>query len=139
MNKYIYPAIFEHGEERGYTVTFPDLPGCISEGLSIEHALTMAKEALELYMYNLEDEGEEIPEPTSPDKIDITEKGSFVSLIEAWMPSVRDEMENKAVKKTLTIPKWLNDMSEEKKVNFSQVLQEALKQRLGISEPWRIK
>lgn len=134
MNKYIYPALFELGEDRGYTVTFPDIPGCITEGLTIEQAFQMAKEALELYMYNIEDDGEEIPVPSLPSDIKIPEKNAFVSLVEAWMPPVRDEMENRAVKKTLTIPKWLNDAAEEKQVNFSQVLQTALKSHLGIAE-----
>ena len=58
---------------------------------------------------------------------------SFVSIVEVWMPVVRDEMENKAIKKTLTIPKWLNDIAEENKVNFSQVLQSALKDYLGLA------
>lgn len=131
MDRYIFPAIFEPGEVKGYVITFPDLPGCITEGDNMEEALHMAKEALELFLYSLEEEGEKIPEPTTPERIK-TENHSFISLVEVWMPVVRDEMQNKSIKKTLTIPKWLNDIAEQNKVNFSQVLQAALKEYLGV-------
>lgn len=131
MDRYIFPAIFEPGERSGYTVNFPDLPGCITEGDSMEEALHMAKEALELHLYGMEEDGDLIPNPTRPEDLKIPEK-SFVSLVEIWMPIIRDEMENKAIKKTLTIPKWLNDVAEKNNVNFSQVLQSALKEYLGI-------
>lgn len=133
MDKYIFPAIFEPGETKGYTVTFPDLPGCITEGDTLEEALYMAKEALELHLYGMEEDNDLIPEPTPPENIRLS-KGAFLALIEAWMLPVRDEMANKAIKKTLTIPKWLNDIAEKEKVNFSQILQSALKQYLGIKE-----
>lgn len=131
MDKYIFPAFFEPGEKKGYVVTFPDLPGCITEGDDAEEALFMAKEALELHIYGLEEDSDPIPEPTVPERLNVPGKG-FISLVEAWMPMVRDEMSNKAVKKTLTIPKWLNDMAEKRNVNFSHVLQTALKDYLGV-------
>lgn len=131
MDRYIFPAIFEPGERNGYTVNFPDLPGCITEGETMEEALHMAKEALELHLYGMEEDGDQIPAPTRPEELTVPEK-TFVSLVEVWMPIIRDEMENKAVKKTLTIPKWLNDVAEKSNVNFSQVLQSALKEYLGI-------
>lgn len=131
MDRYIYPAIFEPGERKGYTVLFPDLPGCITEGDDMEEALHMAKEALELHLYGMEEDEDIFPKATAPENIATSGK-AFVSLIEVWMPIVRDEMENKAIKKTLTIPKWLNDIAEKNKVNFSQVLQTALKEYLGV-------
>ena len=134
MDRYIFPAVFEKGDVKGYFINFPDLPGCITEGDTLEEALKMAKDALELHLYNMEEDKEEIPTPTAPENINITEEGSFLSLVEAWMTLVRDEMQNKAVKKTLTIPKWLNDIAESKKVNFSHILQTGLKNYLGIEE-----
>lgn len=134
MDKYIYSAIFEPGDERGFCITFPDLPGIITSGETIEESLHMAKDALELHIYGMEEEGEFIPEPTPPNKIVIPE-GGFVSLIEAWMPIIRDEMANRAVKKTLTIPQWLNDIAEDRKVNYSHILQESLKKHLGVHRP----
>lgn len=133
MDKYIFPAIFEPGEEKGYCITFPDLPGCITEGDTLEEAFNMAKEALELHLYSMEEDGDTIPSPTEPSKIKIN-NNSFITLVEAWMPLIRNELANKAIKKTLTIPKWLNDAAEEKKINFSQVLQTALKDYLGLKD-----
>ena len=133
MDKYFYPAVFESGELKGYCVTFPDLPGCITEGDTLEEALSMAREALELHLYGMEEDGDSIPQPTPPEQVDVS-SGGFVTVVEAWMDLVRDEMANKAVKKTLTIPKWLNDLAERSQLNFSHILQVALKNRLGIGE-----
>lgn len=131
MDNYIYPAIFETSEAGGYCITFPDLPGCITEGDDLKEAMHMAKDALELYLYNLEEDNENIPIPSNPENIKIP-KGSFVVPIEAYMPIVRNEMSNKSVKKTLTIPYWLNKLAEENNINFSQILQTSLKEHLGI-------
>ena len=133
MDKYVYPALFETCKEGGYTVTFPDLPGCISEGDTLEEALEMAKEALALYLYNLEEDNEPIPKPSLPQNI-IVGEGVFVSLVDTWMIPIRNRMQSKAIKKTLTVPKWLNDAAEQNQVNFSHILQEALKNHLGIHE-----
>ncbi|MCX7904118.1 MAG: type II toxin-antitoxin system HicB family antitoxin [Caloramator sp.] len=129
---YVFPAIFDIDDD-GISVEFPDLPGCFTCGDTIDEAYKNAKEALELHLYGMEKDNAPIPEPTPLDKIKIQKKQSIM-LIEAWMPLVRSEMENRAIKKTLTIPKWLNDIAEQKKVNFSQVLQRALKEELGIKE-----
>lgn len=134
MAHYFYPAVFEpHEKGEGYTITFPDLQGCITEGSNINEAMYMAKDALELHLYGMEEDGEPIPSPSVPNKVTFP-KGGFVALIEVWTDIVRDEMENKAVKKTLTIPKWLNDAAEQRKINFSHVLQYALKQQIGIKQ-----
>ncbi|BAF59116.1 hypothetical protein PTH_0935 [Pelotomaculum thermopropionicum SI] len=133
MDKYIFPAIFEVGEIKGYCVTFPDLPGCITEGNTLEEALQMAREALELHLYGMEEDEDEIPSPTPPERVDVPEKG-FVAIVEARMPLIRDRMAKKAVKKTVTLPKWLNDLAEKEKVNFSQLLQTAIKEKLHIRE-----
>ncbi len=131
-DKYIFPAVFSI-EADGISVEFPDLPGCLSCGDTDDDALYMAKDALELHLYGLEKEGEPIPEPSPISSLNL-EKNQFVALIEVWMPPIRDEMAEKAVKKTLTLPKWLNDLAEEKKVNFSQVLQNALISYLGLKK-----
>ncbi|MBU2704113.1 putative RNase H-like HicB family nuclease [Sporomusaceae bacterium BoRhaA] len=138
LDKYIFPAIFEAGDEHGYCITFPDLPGIVTSGETIEESLAMAKEALELHLYGMEEDEDAIPEPTPPNKIAVPE-GGFVNLIEVWMPPVRDEMANRAVKKTLTIPQWLNDLAERRKVNYSHLLQESLKHHLGVHKPPYLK
>ena len=129
QNKYIYPAIFDFDED-GITVTFPDLPGCITCGNNQEEALKNAKEVLELYMYSLEEDNETIPQPSNILDLEV-ENTQVVVLVDIWMVPVRDEMKNKCVKKTLTIPKWLNDLAIENNVNFSAILQSALKEYLG--------
>jgi predicted RNase H-like HicB family nuclease len=132
-DKYIFPAIFDPDVDGGYTITFPDLPGCITEGDNLDEALYMAKDALELYLYSLEENEEHIPSPTPPEKIKVP-KGAFLNLIEVYMQPVRDEMANKSINKTLTIPRWLNDAAEKANINFSHVLQYALKEKLGIHD-----
>ena len=91
----------------------------------------MAKDALELYLFSMEEDNEKIPTPTKPEKIEIP-KGAFINLIEAYMPPVRDEMANKSINKTLTLPRWLNTAAEKANINFSQALQFALKEQLGL-------
>lgn len=129
---YIFPAIFT-AESDGISIEFPDLPGCLTCGDSDEEAIFMAKDALQLHLYGMEQDGDEIPEPSRATRLKL-DKNQFVMMIEVWMPPFRDAMNNRAVKKTLTVPKWLNDLAEEKQVNFSYVLQTALKNYLGIAE-----
>lgn len=128
----MFPAIFSSDKEsEGYTVTFPDFDGCITEGDDLNEALRMAKDALGGYLYLSEEDGEEIPAPTNPKDIEV-EEDEFVLMILVGTDYIRDTNQNKAIKKTLTIPKWLNDLAEEDGINFSQILQFAIKERLGI-------
>jgi hypothetical protein len=91
----------------------------------------MGKEALGLHLWGMERDGETIPAPSDVDTLDVPEDGA-PGLIEVWMLPVRAELDNRSIKKTLTIPFYLNDLAEKKKVNFSQVLQRALKNELGL-------
>lgn len=132
-DKYIYPAILTYAED-GISIEFPDLPGCLPCADSTEEAIKNAKEALELHLYGMEKDGDQIPKPTDIKRIKL-EKNQVVILVEIWMALVRDEIENKSINKNLTIPKWLNDLAEKNNVNFSQILQVALKEYLGILNP----
>lgn len=127
---YMYPAIFDYSDD-GISISFPDLPGCFSCASTDEEALFMAKDALGLHICNMEDDEDEIPVPTALKKIKIKNNQKAV-LVEVNMPLFRESVQNTAVKKTLTIPKWINDLAERNHVNFSQVLQTALKQYLGV-------
>ncbi|GMA49898.1 HicB family protein [Alicyclobacillus contaminans] len=132
MDRYTFPAVFEPDENgNGYTVTFPDLPGCITEGDTLEEAKGMAQEALEGYLWEAEQHHDPIPEPSRPETLQL-DPGTFIVPIDAWMDLVRDEMANKVVRTNVTLPKWLKDAAEERKINFSQLLQQAIKERLGI-------
>jgi predicted RNase H-like HicB family nuclease len=118
----IYPAIFLT-EDVGYSVFFPDLVGCQTQGDSLEEALEMAEEALAIYLACKEDNNEALPAPSEPTAIKTNDK-EFVSLVSCVTDKFRN---NKSVKKTLTIPFWLNEEAEKRDINFSQTLQEALK------------
>ena len=128
--KYVYPAIFAP-EEVGFSVSFPDLPGCVTEGDTLEEAIDMARDALGLYLSVLEDDGGLIPTASHPADIR-PDKNSFVALVDMDMLEYKQKHDNKAIKKTLTIPQWLNTMAEREGINVSNVVQTALKDRLGV-------
>ena len=130
MSKYLYPALFEK-EDCGYSVSFPDLEGCVTSGETLEEALEMAQDALCLMLYDMEESGQPAPK-SSPVKSISAEGENFVSLVACDTIEYRKFYDNKAVKKTLSIPSWLNTMAERDGVNFSAVLQEGLKERLHI-------
>ena len=131
-DRYLFPAIFEPGDTAGYTVTFPDLPGCITEGTTLEEAFAMAKDALELHLYGMEEDHDPIPEPSRLNPATVPPM-AMVAVVEAWMPVIRSKIANQSVKKNLTVPKWLADAADRADINYSQVLQEALKSRLGVA------
>lgn len=127
---YVYPAIFSYADD-GISIKFPDLPGCLPCGDTTEEAVANAKEAMGLHLFGMEEDNDSIPEPTSITKIKL-EANQVLMLVEVFMPIMREAIQNEAVKKTLTIPRWLNVIAERNKINFSQVLQAALKERLNI-------
>lgn len=131
-NRYTYPAILKVNDN-GFDVIFPDIDSCFTFGDSLEDALDSARDVLELCIYDMEQDGKEIPTASAIEDI-ILSDGEFISWISVWMAPVRDKLENKSVKKTLTIPKWLNDLGMEQELNFSQILQSAIKEKLGIYE-----
>lgn len=131
MGKYIYPAIFHREEVGGYSVDFPDLLGCVSEGDTLSEALEMAQDALGIYLYTLRQDSKTFPVAADPSDI-VTSGKDFITLVEWDEIAYLKKIDSKAVKKTLTIPSWLNQLAEEHNVNFSQVLQEALKEQLKI-------
>lgn len=128
QDKYVYPAIFEYDED-GISVSFPDLPGCVTCAKDDASALHMAKDALGGHMWTREDFDEEIPNPTQMIDMHPTENQRVV-LVEVYMPLIRDAINSQAVKKTLTIPAWMNEAAEGAGVNFSQLLQASLREVL---------
>lgn len=130
MSKLFYPAIFHAAEEGGFWVSFPDLPECLTEGDDMQQAYEMAVEALGLTLVGRKEERIEIPKPTQVDKVD-TEDGTLV-IVEFDMLEYQKKHNSRAVKKTLSIPEWLNEEATARGVNFSQVLQEALLVKLNI-------
>lgn len=131
-DKYVYPAIFEYNED-GIAISFPDLDGCFTCAKDDESALHMAKDALAGHMWAREDFGEEIPEPTQLKDMNLAANERGV-LIDVYMPLVREAARNQSVKKTLTIPAWMNEAAEKEGINFSQLLQNSLLAVLKASQ-----
>ena len=130
MNRLFYPAVFHTAEEGGFWVTFPDIPECMTQGDNMQEAYEMAVDALGLSLTSREAEKEEIPKASSLDDVD-AEDGTLV-IVEFDMAEYRRRNSSRAVKKTLSIPEWLNEAAVREGVNFSQILQEALMSKLGI-------
>lgn len=124
-DRYIYPAILNYADD-GISVSFPDLPGCLTCADDTETALNRAKEAMGLYLADSEDCGDPIPSPSDISTLQLG-PGDIPTLVDVFMPTIRDKISNRSVKKTLTIPAWLNREAEEAHVNFSQILQDGLK------------
>ena len=129
--QYLYPAIFHRAEEGGYWVEFPDLPGCLTQGDTLKEAIAMATDAASGWIFTSLRDGETPPFASSTSDIEI-EPDDIINLILIDMDVYSKTHSSKAVKKTLTIPAWLNDIAENQNVNFSQTLQKALIHELGI-------
>lgn len=120
-----YPAVFQAEEEGGFSIFFPDVDGCITQGEDMDDGYEMAFDALGNMLSYLDEQGKAIPRPSSPQEIRL-EDGQFMAVIEFDMLEYKKRNDSRAVKKTLTIPSWLNELAVRQNINFSQVLQEAL-------------
>ena len=126
--KYVYPVIFEEDDGK-IGVTVPDIPSTYTYGEDMADAIYMAQDVIAMMLADYEDEGKEVPKPSCIEDIKTT---GTVSLVVADTDEWRKVVDNKAVKKTLTIPSWLNKKAERAAINFSQTLQDALCQKLGV-------
>ena len=132
MEKLIYPAVFHPEEVGGYSVDFPDLLGCVTEGDTLAEAIRMAEDALGIYLYTLKEEGEETPVPSDPADIRVSGR-DFVSLVEYDEVEYLKRTDSHSVKKTLTIPAWMDTLARENNLNFSNVLQNAIRRELNLA------
>lgn len=123
----VYPAIFTF-DGKQYNVEFIDLKGCVTFGDTIPEAYTMAQDAMGLYLDDMTD----FPTPTLNISNYKLNENQFITFVSIDMDDYRRKFNNKAVKKTLSIPQWLNHLAEKNNINFSQVLQVALKKELNI-------
>lgn len=130
MRKITYLAVFETGSTPGFSVYFPDVPGCVSCGDDFDGALQAAKEALGLHLYGIEKDGESLPQRT--DKIPST-SGGMVVPVSVYPDIVKDEINNRREKTTVTIPHWLKSAAEAEGLNYSRLLEDAIKENLGIA------
>lgn len=127
--KYVYPAVFTPVENGEFDVKVFNLPGCRTCGKSLADAIIMAEDAAAMWLWDAESKSEPIPSPTAPP---IIQPPQFVNYIAADTDEYRKKYDTRAVKKTLSIPNWLNIQAEQAGVNFSQILQDALKEKLNV-------
>lgn len=126
MKNMYYPVIF-HREDEGFSASVPDLAGCFTQGKTLDETLDMVQEAIGLYLEDLET----VPAATDPAALEAP-AGDFVMAVAFDALAYQRRHNAKAVKKTLTVPGWLNEAAEAAHINFSSVLQEGLKKQLGI-------
>ena len=127
---YIYPAIIEQTEDN-YCLYFPDLPGCVASGDTVEKVVELAQEAAQEYLRELEHDGDDVPAATPTASLSLN-GGDALCIVDVNMFPIRAKMDNRTVKKTLTIPWHLNELAEAKRLNFSHVLREALQAKLSV-------
>lgn len=127
MSKYVYPAVFTEEKDGKYSITFPDVKGCYTCSDSIQDGIEIAGDALSLMLYDLEQDKKEIPEASNIKDIEVSDN-EFASYIIADTGFYERYYSNKTVKKNCTIPYWIEKEASEKNINFSQVLQDALKE-----------
>lgn len=125
MKEYVYPALFHANDDGSYTITYPDLPGCISEGKSIANAMYMAQSALTQWIEYMADHDLSLPAASAISDISAAQN-EFVNLIRVEIKDTR------AVKRTVSIPKWMDDLVSESGLSLSRVLQDALRERLKV-------
>lgn len=131
--KYVYPAVFTPEAKGMFSIRFPDIENCCTCGDNLEDGMVMAEDALALTVFtDYEEKNIPAPEATPIDKIKL-KKHEFVTYIVCDTTRYRRKFSSKAVKKTLSIPEWLNDAAVKERINFSQVLQDALKEKLNVS------
>lgn len=129
-DRYSFPAVFTYEEGKEIAVVFPDL-NCATSGIDDRDALRSAQELLQLTMLSAEEDEEPIPEPTKISDI-IKGANETVALIDVYMPSIRNEKNNRSVNRTVTLPAWMNAKAMELKINFSQALQDVLREKYHI-------
>lgn len=132
-DRYSFIAVFDYAED-GVSIQFPDLPGCLPYAETEEEALKNAKEALGLHLWGMEQDREAIPDPTPVHKIRL-DQNQVAVLVDVFMPPVRERINSRFVKKTLSLPAWLANKADEDGVNCSRIFQNALMDYLGVTPP----
>lgn len=125
-----YPCIVRY-EDSTYYADFPDFDACFTDADSLGELFVNTKEVLNGVIFTMLDNGLALPKTSDSKNINL-KKGEFVLLVEAPIASIEERLNKKSIKKTLSIPKWLNDVGMKENVNFSQILQDALKRELNL-------
>lgn len=130
--RYFYPAVFTYEDGKEIAITFPDLSAATS-GENEDDALLAARELLGCVLAGLEEDGEELPAPSRLTDVELQPNERAV-LVDVFMPSVRQAKANRSVSRTVTLPAWMNAAAQERNINFSQVLQDALRALLDLQQ-----
>lgn len=131
---YIYPLVVEKTDSN-LSMYFPDFPGTAVSSVELVDGLIRAKEMLASRIADLEEQGEILPLPSEPGSIELFDANDRIVFVEVFMPPYRNASANKAVTKNCTLPKWLRDAGDQAGVNYSLILQNGLKEALGITRP----
>lgn len=133
MKQVTYQGVFEPTDGNGFSVYFPDLPGCTSYGETLSEAQRNAQDALGLHLYGMEQDGDPIPAPSVTPEVDPeTAAGYLVCPVTVFPSLVRDELDNRRVKTNVTIPAWVRELAQERGLNCSKLLEEAILDTVGI-------
>lgn len=132
MNTHVYPIVVEQAEDGGIGMYFPDFPGTAIIPEDLEDGIWRAKELLAFRLLELEEKGEVFPKPSSPDAIEYEDATDRVVFVDVFLPPYKDAAANKSVTKNCTLPKWLRDAADAAGLNYSLLLQNAVKDALRI-------
>ena len=128
--KYVYPALFTT-EDDSIIVTFPDLDDTFTDGATMQEAFENAEDVLNLMLWNREEEKEEIPAPSQLEQITVPQ-GATLAMIKADTLAYRKIHDTKTIRRSITIPSWLDTLARERNINFSQLMQNAIRRECGI-------
>ena len=131
MSKIFYPALFHQEDDGGYSVRVPDIQGCNTQGDNLQEATEMAFDAIGICIADMLEDGKVIPKASALSEI-CANADEFIVMVEFDFDKYCRKYDNRAIKKTLTIPAWLNTIAEKAGMNFSQLLQDAIKKQLNL-------
>jgi len=131
---FIYPIVAERAEDGGLGLHFPDFVGTAIMAPDVTTGIKQAREVLVARLLELEAQGTAAPVPSAPDQIELLDPSDRIVFVEVYMPPYRDEAANKSVTKNCTLPKWLRDAGDQAGLNYSLILQNGLKEALGIKQ-----
>lgn len=133
LRQITYQGVFEPAGSGAFSVYFPDLPGCASYGDTLSEAQKNAQDALGLHLYGMERDGDPIPAPSAAPEVDPeTAAGYLVCPVTVFPSLVRDELDNRRVKTNVTIPAWVRELAQERGLDCSKLLEEAILDTVGI-------
>lgn len=138
-NHFVYPIVVETNDDGDLGLYFPNFPGTAILVDDIREGILESKDMLAFRILELEENDSPVPTPSNPADIELHATTDRIIFVEVYIPPYRNEAANKSVTKNCTLPKWLRDAAEDAGLNFSHVLQSALKEALGLEQNRDIK